>query len=181
MFSCCGNAHVNFVENPQLKRTSFLNHIHGYLIQTLSDNAFNGNIVNQALPTLHGGSLEITLTYSPCVANQKFKGTVKEKWNGVKVETWETQELIETHQSSNWCSCFGKLIWNRVKVIPKGTYVGFCITFVVLNRSYLTSQRSLRISGLILLLFAFNNFSFLIDIWNIIYASGSCHQNSNQW
>ena len=29
--------------------------------------------------------------------------------------------------------------------------------------------------------FEFNNFSFLIDIFdNIIYASGTCHQNSKQ-
>ena len=44
------------------------------------------------------------------------------------------------------------------------------------------SQRSLSNLGLLLLLFEFNNFSFLIDIIdNIIYTSGSCHQNSNQW
>ena len=42
------------------------------------------------------------------------------------------------------------------------------------------SQRRLRNSSL--LLFEINNFSFLIDIIdNIIYASGACHQNSNQW
>ena len=34
---------------------------------------------------------------------------------------------------------------------------------------------------MLLLLFEFNNFSFLIDIDNIIYTSGTCHQNSNQW
>ena len=44
------------------------------------------------------------------------------------------------------------------------------------------SQRSLRISGLLLLLFEFNNFLLLIEIIDkIIYASGTCHQNSNQW
>ena len=44
------------------------------------------------------------------------------------------------------------------------------------------SHRSLRNSGLLFLLFEFNNFPFLIDIIdNIIYTSGSCHQNSNQW
>ena len=43
------------------------------------------------------------------------------------------------------------------------------------------SQKSLRNSSLLLLLFNFYNFSFLIDIIdNIIYASGICHQNSNQ-
>ena len=44
------------------------------------------------------------------------------------------------------------------------------------------SQRSLRNSSLLLLLFELNNFSFLINIIdNIIYASGTCHHNSNQW
>ena len=44
------------------------------------------------------------------------------------------------------------------------------------------SQRSLRNSSLLLLLLELNFFSFLIDIIeNIIYPSGTCHQNSNQW
>ena len=43
-------------------------------------------------------------------------------------------------------------------------------------------QMSLRNSSLLILLCEFNSFSFLIDIVNnIIYASGICHQNSNQW
>ena len=50
------------------------------------------------------------------------------------------------------------------------------------NMKKTISQRSLRNSSLLLSLFEFNNFSFLIDIMdNIIYASGTCHQNSNQW
>ena len=44
------------------------------------------------------------------------------------------------------------------------------------------SQRSLRNSGQLLSLFELNNFSFLIDIIDdIIYASRTCDQNSNQW
>ena len=44
------------------------------------------------------------------------------------------------------------------------------------------SLRSLRNSSLLLLFFDYNNFSFLIDIIdNIIYASGTCHQNFKQW
>ena len=74
MFSCSGNAHVNFVENPQLKRTSFLNYIHGYLIQTLSDNAFNGNIVNRALPTLLEGHLKLHLHTVPLWLTKSLKG-----------------------------------------------------------------------------------------------------------
>ena len=32
------------------------------IIHTLSDKAFQGTVVNRALPFLHGGSLEYTLT-----------------------------------------------------------------------------------------------------------------------
>ena len=49
------------------------------------------------------------------------------------------------------------------------------------NLKMTISQRSLRISGLRLLLFIFKNFSIFIDIINIIHTSGSCHQNSDQW
>ena len=35
---------------------------HGYLIHTWSDKAFKGTVVNQALPSWHGGSLKIPLT-----------------------------------------------------------------------------------------------------------------------
>ena len=34
---------------------------HGYLIHTWSDKAFMGTAVKQALPSLHGGSVEIAL------------------------------------------------------------------------------------------------------------------------
>ena len=46
------------------------------------------------------------------------------------------------------------------------------------------SQRSLSNLGLLLLLFEFNNFSFLIDIYkidNIIITSISRDQNCHQW
>ena len=40
----------------------------------------------------------------------------------------------------------------------------------------------MRNSSLLILLFKFNNFLFVIDIIdNIIYASETCHQNSNHW
>ena len=49
------------------------------------------------------------------------------------------------------------------------------------NLKTMITQRSLRNSSLLLLLFEFNNFLFLIDIIdNIIYASETCHQNYNQ-
>ena len=50
-----------------------------------------------------------------------------------------------------------------------------------INLKMTISQRSLRNSGWLQSWFEFNNFSFLIEIIdNIIYTSGSCHQNSNQ-
>ena len=45
------NGQVTFAKKPQMK-----------LIHTLSNKAFKGTFVNLALPSLHGGSLETTLT-----------------------------------------------------------------------------------------------------------------------
>ena len=62
--------------------------------------------------------------------------------------------MIETYKNSIWCSCLKTTI----------------------------SRRSLRNLGLPLLLFDFNNFSFLLDIIeNIINTSVSCDKNSHQW
>ena len=41
-----------------MKRNSLKKQKHGYLIHTLSDKVFKGNLVNRALPSLLGGSLE---------------------------------------------------------------------------------------------------------------------------
>ena len=91
-----------------------------------------------------------------------FKGTIKEKWKGVQAETWESQELIDTYKIRS----IKQIIYNKYAT----------------NLKTRISQRSLRNSSLLLLLFEFNNFSFLIAIIdNIIYASWICHQNSNQW
>ena len=67
----------------------------------------------------------------------------------------------------------------------------FCIRFVVSNRSYLQIRNQYENNDIpeepeklkfAPIIFELNNFSFLIDIIdNIIYASGTCHQNSNQW
>ena len=63
MFSCGRNARNFFCrETAQLKIISFWNYKHGYLIHTWSDKDFKGSVVNRALPSLHGGSLEIMLT-----------------------------------------------------------------------------------------------------------------------
>ena len=35
---------------------------HGHLLNTWSDKAFKGTVVNRTLPSLQGGLLEITLT-----------------------------------------------------------------------------------------------------------------------
>ena len=45
-----------------MKMNSFKKQKHGYIIHTSSDKDFMGSFVNRALPSLHGGSLEITLT-----------------------------------------------------------------------------------------------------------------------
>ena len=42
----------------------FQNYKHLSLIHTLSNKAFNGTVLKLALPSLHGGSLEIRLTVS---------------------------------------------------------------------------------------------------------------------
>ena len=46
----------------QMKINSLKEQKDWYLIHTWSDKAFKGTIVNQTLSSLHGGSLEITLT-----------------------------------------------------------------------------------------------------------------------
>ena len=56
------NAEVTFPEKPQTKKNSLKKQKHGYLFHTWSDKAFKGTVVNRTLPSLHGGSLEITLT-----------------------------------------------------------------------------------------------------------------------
>jgi len=43
-------------ENKSLKNMDIC------VTHTLSDKAFKGTYINQALPSLHGGSIEITLT-----------------------------------------------------------------------------------------------------------------------
>ena len=81
-----------------------------------------------------------------------------------------------------------KLFQNYTKAY---IYIRFCIRFVVLNRPYSTNTQAiwknviseepekLKFADYYLNLIFF---LFLIDIIdNIIYASGTCHQNSNQW
>ena len=52
---------VNFIYKPQLKTVSFENYKHGYLLYT-SGKAFKDTLVNRALSSLDGESLEITFT-----------------------------------------------------------------------------------------------------------------------
>ena len=90
-----------------------------------------------------------------------------------------------------WCFCLEKLIKYCVNIIPKQIQIRLCVRFVVLKRSYSANTqpiwkqrypRGAKVTYVCLLLFEFNNFSFLIGIIdNIMYASGTCHQNSNQW
>ena len=49
-----------------MKINSLKKQKHSYLIQTGSDKAFKGSVVNLALPSLHGGSVKITLTEFLC-------------------------------------------------------------------------------------------------------------------
>ena len=123
--------------------------------------------------------------------NSVAKGNVKEKWKGLEAETWESQKLIETYKSSIWCSCLEqflsleidiKLCQNYTKTFKCKILFKICSIKQIIFNKYSTilkteiSKRSLRNSGFLLLLFEFNNFSFLIDIIdNIIYASGTCH------
>jgi len=53
------NAQVTFAEKPQMKRTILRKQNHEYLIHTWSDKASEGTVVNKALPSLQGRSLEI--------------------------------------------------------------------------------------------------------------------------
>ena len=55
MISCKRNAHVTFVEQTQLL-TLISN------LKLIWQFAFKGTVVNRVLPSLHGGSLEITFT-----------------------------------------------------------------------------------------------------------------------
>ena len=52
---------LNLMKQP-VKINSLKKQKHSYLIHTWSVKAFKGTVVNQALPSLHGGSLEIILT-----------------------------------------------------------------------------------------------------------------------
>ena len=62
MFSCNRNAQISFAENSHVKLISFQNQKHWYLIYASSDKALKGIVVNRALSSLNGESLEITLT-----------------------------------------------------------------------------------------------------------------------
>ena len=52
----------NFSEKPKLKLSSLNKQNNWYLIYSYTDKAFKGTVVNHTLPSLVGGSLEITLT-----------------------------------------------------------------------------------------------------------------------
>ena len=51
-----------FTEKPQMKIKSLNKLKHGYFVHTGSDNALKFTVVTLALPSLHGGSLEIMFT-----------------------------------------------------------------------------------------------------------------------
>ena len=61
---------------------------HWYLIRSWPGRAFKGTVVNQALPSLHGGSLEITLTV-PLALNISFWVKICSKGNFSKFVCWQ--------------------------------------------------------------------------------------------
>ena len=52
---------VTFVEKPLLKIINFQNYKRWYLIPNRSNKVFKCTVVNLTLPSVHGGSLEVTL------------------------------------------------------------------------------------------------------------------------
>ena len=57
--------HINLSENLQIRINSFKETKTFHILLTLwSDKAFKGTVVNRLLPSLHAGSLEITLPVS---------------------------------------------------------------------------------------------------------------------
>ena len=62
IISCSKNAQVTFVDNPQLNLICFQSLKQWFLIHTWSDKGIKGTVVNRAMPSMHRGSLEITLT-----------------------------------------------------------------------------------------------------------------------
>ena len=80
--------------------------------------------------------------------------------------------MIEIHKSFIWCFCLKKSIKNCVKSIQKSIYINLkkrrfkynIFSKYATNLKTTISQRSLSNLGLLILLFKFNNFSFLIDI-----------------
>ena len=114
----------------------------------------------------------------------KIKGGLG--WNlsilGVDRDPWEFYLMILSREIDvKLCQMYMKIY--ICKILYKNSRFK-----LIIFRKYTTnlkttiSQRSLRNVGLLLLLFKFNDFSFLIDIIdNIINTSVSYDQNSHQW
>ena len=63
----------HFPKEPQIKINNVKKQKHGYLIHTWSDKAFEGSVVNRALSSFLGGSLEYTFTVDPLVISTAGK------------------------------------------------------------------------------------------------------------
>ena len=92
----------HFSRKPQVKIISFQSY-NWYLINPWSDNALKGTVVNRALPSLQGGSFEITLTVPLNTLNKSLdKGNKKLQSSPYisKHDFW-FQFLISTKLSSS--------------------------------------------------------------------------------
>ena len=111
---------VTFAEKPQMKIISLKKQKHWYLINTWSEKAFKGTVVNRALPSVDGGSLKITLTVP-------YKG-------------WPIQFLTSSiirffRLGRGWCY-FSKIFLYKVE-----TWVGrVMIFFISENKVYMYIQ-----------------------------------------
>ena len=80
-------------EKPQLKLIRFQNYKHCCLINTWSDKALNGTVVNRALSPLHGGSLKILLTV--LLKNVEKKQIIKVSLKKYHFEIIVTRKIIK--------------------------------------------------------------------------------------
>ena len=85
------------IGNPELNKNSFQNYKHWYLIHTWSDKAFKSTVVNRALPSFHGGSLEktFTVTLNFCFREEEVKFELGLKRGKVYEPKYTQEELGE--------------------------------------------------------------------------------------
>ena len=133
MFSCSRNAQVTTVKKPQLKRISFKNYKHWYLIHTWSNTDFKCTVVNRALTSVNWLLLETTLKDVPLtnVCKWRFFSFVNKIFRyRVSHETWQ---LVNS---------FGCRLPYTVLGI-KG-----CLQFISFNKSFAQIYFTLKLTSL---------------------------------